>query len=77
MNNKPNNTQVKCLITDFDETFFDTSLTRNLRKEKEKDWDKIYSLIPQFKMYDGWQDVLKYLKENNIKYFICIKYCRN
>ena len=59
--------KIKCLITDFDETFFDTSLTRDLRKEKEKDWNKIYSLIPQFKMYDGWQDVLNYLKDNNIK----------
>ena len=65
MNQTPNNTKIKCLITDFDETFFDTSLTRDLRKEKDKDWDKIYSLIPQFKMYDGWQEVLNYLKENN------------
>lgn len=48
MNQIQNNTKIKCLITDFDETFFDTSLTRDLRKEK--DWDKIYSLIPQFKM---------------------------
>ena len=67
MNQTQNNTKIKCLITDFDETFFDTSLTRDLRKEKDKDWDKIYSLIPQFKMYDGWQEVLNYLKENNIK----------
>ena len=59
--------QIKCLITDFDETFFDTSLTTALRKEKEKDWDKIYSLVPQFKMYDGWREVLAYLKDNNIK----------
>lgn len=66
MNKTQNNTQIKCLITDFDETFFDTSLTRNLRKEKDKDWNKIYGLIPQFKMYDGWKEVLNYLKENNI-----------
>ena len=67
MNQTQNNTKIKCLITDFDETFFDTSLTRDLRKEKDKDWDKIYSLIPKFKMYDGWQEVLNYLKENNIQ----------
>lgn len=66
MNNNSHQ-KIKCLITDFDETLFETALSRDLRKEKEKDWDKIYSLVPQFKLYDGWQEVLKYLKDNGIK----------
>ena len=69
MNNTPNN-QIKCLITDFDETFFKTAISANLRKAKPVDWDKVYELIPQFEMYPGWKEVLDWLKENNIKFAV-------
>ena len=64
-----NNTQdkkIKCLITDFDETFFRTAISAPLRHSRPVDWEKVYSLIPQFEMYPGWQEVLAWLKENNI-----------
>lgn len=51
--------KIKCLITDFDETFFRTAITAPLKQQKPIDWEKIYSLIPQFEMYPGWSDLLK------------------
>lgn len=68
-----NNTQdkkIKCLITDFDETFFRTAISAPLRHRKPVDWEKVYSLIPQFEMYPGWQEVLAWLKENNIMFAV-------
>ena len=58
----------KCLILDFDNTIFDTSIDAEFRKAKgKKNWKKIYSLIPQYKLYDGWKEVFEFAKENNIK----------
>ena len=64
------NTKIKCLITDFDETFFRTAITAPLKQQKPIDWEKIYSLIPQFEMYPGWEDLLKWLKDNNIRFAV-------
>lgn len=58
----------RCLILDFDHTIFDTSIDNEYRKAKgKKNWRKIYSLIPKYKLYDGWQEVFEFAKENNIK----------
>ena len=58
----------KCLIIDFDSTLFDTSVDSKYRKVRgKKDWDKIFSLIPEYKLYDGWDKVFKWIKANNIK----------
>lgn len=65
-----NNTKIKCLITDFDETFFRTSISADLRKTRPIDWDKVYALIPQFEMYSGWKEVMTWLKENDIKFAV-------
>ena len=62
--------KIKCLITDFDETFFRTAITAPLKQQKPIDWEKIYSLIPQFEMYPGWSDLLKWLKDNNIRFAV-------
>ena len=70
MNQTQNNTKIKCLITDFDETFFRTAIAADLKKTKPIDWDKIYSLIPQFEMYPGWKEVMTWLQENNIKFAV-------
>lgn len=64
------NKKIKCLITDFDETFFRTAITAPLKQQKPIDWEKIYSLIPQFEMYPGWSDLLKWLKDNNIRFAV-------
>lgn len=61
------NASQKCLITDFDETFFNTSVSRGIRKAKDRDWNDVYALIPQFEMYDGWKELLTWLKDHNVK----------
>jgi hypothetical protein len=40
------NKKIKCLITDFDETFFKTAIAAPLKHSKPVDWEKVYSLIP-------------------------------
>ena len=53
---------------DFDSTLFETSVSRELRavKGSDKDWDAIYACIPQFRLHDGWKEVLKHMKERGI-----------
>ncbi len=57
--------QRRALILDFDMTLFDTRIGMEARESK--DWDKVYSLIPQYKLYDGWRDVLDWCKKNDVK----------
>lgn len=58
---------MKNIVFDFDETLVDTSVTRQLRNQPQKQWDKIYALIPQCKLYDGISELIAFLKNNNIK----------
>ena len=59
---------IKALILDFDHTLFNTDADREVRKNsKGKDWDLIYSKIPEYKLYDGWHEVFAWAKDNNIK----------
>lgn len=53
---------------DFDSTLFETSASRELRavKGSNKDWDAIYACIPQFRLYDGWKEVLKQMQGKGI-----------
>lgn len=59
---------IKALILDFDHTLFNTDADREVRKNsKDKDWDLIYSKIPEYRLYDGWREVFAWAKDNNIK----------
>lgn len=58
---------MRTVIFDFDETLVDTFVTRQLRNQPQKQWDKIYALIPQCRMYDGIPELMAFLKVNNIK----------
>lgn len=57
----------KTIIFDFDETLVDTSVTQPLREQSQKQWDEIYALIPQCRLYDGITELMAFLKVNNIK----------
>lgn len=61
--------ETKCLILDFDNTLFDTSVDDEIRKNAKgrRNWDKIFASIPQYTLYDGWREVFDWAKENNIK----------
>lgn len=61
---------IKALILDFDMTLFDTRADNDVRKAKKGkdiDWDEVHSVIPQYRLYDGWRDVFAWCKANNIK----------
>jgi phosphoglycolate phosphatase len=55
----------KAVIFDLDQTLVDSRISSNHRKSR--DWQTVYSLIPKFKIYDGFFDVFKYFRENNIQ----------
>ena len=60
--------KTKCLVVGFDYAVFDTSADDAYRKcGGEKDWDKIYGLIPQYRLYEGWQEVFQWTKKNKVK----------
>lgn len=59
--------ETKCLVMDFDDTLFDTSADDEYRKGKEKDMDKAMAMIPDYKLYDGWQEVIDWTKKNGVK----------
>lgn len=59
---------IKALILDFDHTLFNTDADREVRKNsKVKDWDLIYSKIPEYRLYDGWREVFNEATSMNIK----------
>ena len=54
----------KGIIFDLDQTLVDSSLAESYRG---KNWSKVYSLIPSFTLYNGYDIVFEYIKTNNIK----------
>lgn len=59
----------KAIVFDFDGCLFDTSADDVVRKKAKgkRDWDAIYKLIPDYKLYDGWRDLLSWAKKNKVK----------
>lgn len=52
------------VIFDLDQTLIDSSIALLARSNRE--WNTVYGLIPNFKVYEGVHEVLSYLKENSI-----------
>lgn len=57
----------KCLVLDFDDTLFDTSADDEYRKGRKKDMDKAKSMIPQYHLYEGWQEVIDWTQNNGVE----------
>lgn len=57
---------IDTIIFDFDETLFNAGITHPLRRQSPKNWDAIYSLIPQCCPYDGIPELMHYLKSYKI-----------
>ncbi len=55
----------KHIIFDLDLTLVDTSLLEKGRNNR--DWNLVYSLIPQTKLYDGFDNVFKIIRRHEIK----------
>lgn len=55
-------------IFDLDQTIVDSSIAEIYRKKQ--DWKRVYSLIPQFSLYDGIDEIFRILNQKGEK--ICI-----
>lgn len=58
----------KGIIFDLDQTLVNSSIAESYRKNR--DWQKVYSSIPLFKLYDGFHDAFSFIKDRKIK--VCI-----
>ena len=56
---------MKNIIFGLDLTLVDSSIAEQGRKERN--WSYVYSLIPQFKVYDGINEVFDIIRKHNIK----------
>lgn len=59
---------MKNIIFDLDLTLVDSSVAESARSQRN--WQQTYSLISQFTLYDGLEDVFDTIRSNNIK--VCI-----
>lgn len=56
---------IKGLIFDLDQTLVDSSLA--LAARRRRDWSTVYSIIPQFKVYDGVKDALSIARSKGLR----------
>lgn len=56
---------VTSLIFDLDNTLVNTSLALSARRRRA--WQEVYSLIPQFSLYEGMTELCKFISENHYK----------
>jgi len=59
---------MKSVIFDLDLTLVDSSIAEQERRNRN--WNKVYSLIPNFVVYKGLEVVFEYIRANDIK--VCI-----
>lgn len=56
---------MNAIIFDLDLTLVDSTIAEEARKRRE--WSVVYSLIPQFILYRGFQEVFDYIRSKGIK----------
>lgn len=56
---------MKNVIFDLDMTLVDSSIAELARKQRN--WQYVYSMIPDFVLYPGMNEVFEYIRENGIK----------
>lgn len=55
-------TTIKGILTDFDQTLFDTHTLLPLVKQKTPDWKLVFTKVPEYPLYNGWRWVLANLR---------------
>ena len=55
---------MKAAIFDLDLTLIDSTIAEEARHHR--DWSRVYSLIPLFRLYDGMNDVFDFIRTNQI-----------
>ncbi len=61
---------MKGIIFDLDLTLVDSTIAENARSHR--DWQHVYSLIPQFCLYPGVDEVFRYIRSNRQRLAIAI-----
>ena len=56
---------IELAIFDLDLTLVDSTIAESYRRSRN--WAAVYSLIPQFTVYDGFDEVFDFIKQNGIK----------
>ena len=56
---------IKGLILDLDQTLVDSSNATEARRSR--DWQRVYSLIPSFRVYQGIHDALNFARNKGLK----------
>lgn len=56
---------MRSIIFDLDLTLVDSTIAEQARKERN--WSYVYSLIPQFKVYEGLEEVFVIIRKHSIK----------
>lgn len=56
---------MRSIIFDLDLTLVDSTIAEQARKERN--WSYVYSLIPQFTVYEGLEEVFDIIRKYNIK----------
>lgn len=59
---------MKNVIFDLDLTLVDSSIAEDERKNRN--WSRVYALIPEFYIYDGLNEVFRFIRLNTIR--VCI-----
>lgn len=61
---------MKGIIFDLDLTLVDSTVAEDARSRR--DWQLVYSLIPQFVLYPGIEEVLQFIRSNRQRYLVSI-----
>ena len=61
---------MKGIIFDLDLTLVDSTIAEEARSRR--DWQRVYSLIPQFKLYPGIESVFEYIRTNRDRVAVAI-----
>lgn len=71
INNIPLNTatcKVKGIIFDLDQTLIESNIAE--KERQNRNWNEVYTMIPFFRLYEGYNEVFKYIKKCGLK--VCI-----
>ena len=61
---------MKGIIFDLDLTLVDSTVAEEARSRR--DWQRVYSLIPQFRLYPGIESVFEYIRKNRNRVAVAI-----
>lgn len=61
---------MKGIIFDLDLTLVDSTIAEEARSRR--DWQRVYSLIPQFKLYPGMEEVFRRIRMNRHRLVVAI-----